>query len=72
MWQINGILLLLLLKGSMGNLNKNKITFFSFFIGTLSRSNWNLEVLVFAERRKLEYPDKNLLEQGREQQQTQG
>ena len=25
-----------------------------------SRSNWNLEVLVFKERRKPEYPEKNL------------
>ena len=32
----------------------------------LSRSNWNLEVLVFEERGKLEYPEKNLFEQGRE------
>ena len=31
-----------------------------------SRSNWNLEVLVFEERGKPEYPEKNLLEQGRE------
>ena len=30
-------------------------------------SNWNLEMLVFEERGKLEYPEKNLLEQGREQ-----
>ena len=29
-------------------------------------SNWNLEMLVFEERGKLEYPEKNLLEQGRE------
>ena len=28
-----------------------------------SRSNWNLEVLVFEERGKLEYPEKNLSEQ---------
>ena len=35
--------------------------------GTLSRLNWNLEVLVFEEpRRKLEYPEENLSEQGRE------
>ena len=33
---------------------------------TLSRSNWNLEVLVFEERGKPEYPEKNLSEQGRE------
>ena len=31
-----------------------------------SRSNWNLKVLVFKERGKPEYPEKNLLEQGRE------
>ena len=31
-----------------------------------SRSNWNLEVLVFGERGKPEYPEKNLSEQGRE------
>ena len=35
-------------------------------------SNWNLEMLVFEERGKLEYPEKNLLEQRSEnQQQTQ-
>ena len=28
--------------------------------------NWNLEMLVFEERGKLEYPEKNLSEQGRE------
>ena len=31
-----------------------------------SRSNWNLEVLVFEGRGKPEYPEKNLSEQGRE------
>ena len=31
-----------------------------------SRSNWNLEVLVFKERGKPEYPEKNLSEQRRE------
>ena len=31
-----------------------------------SRSNWNLEMSVFEERRKLEYPEKNLSEQGQE------
>ena len=31
-----------------------------------SRSNWILEVLVFEERGKPEYPEKNLSEQGRE------
>ena len=33
---------------------------------TLSRSNWNLEMLVFEERGKPEYPVKTLSEQGRE------
>ena len=32
-----------------------------------SRSNWTLEVLVFKERGKLEYLEKNLLEERREQ-----
>ena len=32
---------------------------------TVSRSNWNLEVLVFDERGKLEYPEKNLSGQSR-------
>ena len=31
-----------------------------------SRSNWNLEVLVFEERGKPKYPEKNLTEQGQE------
>ena len=31
-----------------------------------SRLNWNLEVLVFAERGKQEYPEKSLLQQERE------
>ena len=31
-----------------------------------SKSNWNLKVLVFKERGKLEYPVKNPSEQGRE------
>ena len=34
--------------------------------GTLSRSNWDLEMLVFEERVKPEYPEKNLSEQGQE------
>ena len=34
--------------------------------GTLSKSNWNLEVLVFEERGKPEYPEKTLSERGRE------
>ena len=40
-------------------------------VGTLSKSNWNLEVLVFEERGKPEYLEKNHLEQGENQQQTQ-
>ena len=32
----------------------------------LSRPNWNLETLVFKERGKPEYPEKNLSGQGRE------
>ena len=35
-------------------------------LGTLSRSNWNLEKLGFEERGKPEYQEKNLSEQGRE------
>ena len=31
-----------------------------------SRSNWNLEMLIFEERGKPEYPEKNLSEQSRE------
>ena len=38
---------------------------------TVSRSNWNLEMLVFVEGEKPEHPEKNLLEQGENQQQTQ-
>ena len=37
-----------------------------FSVSVRSRSNWNLEVLVFGERGKPEYPEKNLPEQGRE------
>ena len=37
-----------------------------FSVSLRSRSNRNLEVLVFGERGKLEYPEKNLSEQGRE------
>ena len=33
---------------------------------TVSRSNWNLEMLVFAEGGKPEYPEKNPWEQGQE------
>ena len=36
-----------------------------------SGSNWNLAVLVFEERGKPEYPEKNLSEQGDNQQHTQ-
>ena len=36
-----------------------------------SGSNWKLAVLVFEERGKPEYPEKNLSEQGENQQQTQ-
>ena len=36
-----------------------------------SRSNWNLEMLVFEETGKPEYPTKNLQEQGRESNQLQ-
>ena len=32
-------------------------------MGTLSRSNWNLEMLVFEERGKLEYLEINVLKQ---------
>ena len=35
-------------------------------LGTLSRLNWDLEVLVFKERGEPEYREKNLLEQGQE------
>ena len=53
--------------------NKKKINYFvqvsidvfsaEHYFSTLSRSNWNLEVLVFEERAK---PEKNLLEHRRE------
>ena len=36
------------------------------YSGSDSWSNWNLEMLVFEERGKPEYPEKNLSEQGRE------
>ena len=36
-----------------------------------SRLNWNLEVLVFKEREKLDSLEKNLSKQGENQQQTQ-
>ena len=35
-------------------------------VSVCSRSNWNLKVLVFKERGKPEYPEKNLSEQGKE------
>jgi len=35
-----------------------------FHAGPLSWSNWNLEMLVFVERRKQEYPEKNTSKQG--------
>ena len=35
-------------------------------VSVRSRSNWNLQVLVFEKRGKLEYPEKNLWEQRRE------
>ena len=35
-------------------------------VSVRSRLNWNLEVLVFEESEKPEYPEKNLSEQGRE------
>ena len=38
----------------------------SINVSVRSRSNWNLEVLVFEERGIPEYPEKNLSEQGRE------
>ena len=39
--------------------------------GTLSRSNWNLEVLVFEEMGKPEYPEKTSRSKDENQQQTQ-
>ena len=38
---------------------------------TVSRSNWNLEMLVFVEGGKPEYPDKNPRSRDENQQQTQ-
>ena len=37
-----------------------------WIVSVRSRSNWNLEVLVFEERGKPDYSEKNLSEQGRE------
>ena len=39
--------------------------------GRLSTLNWNLEMLVFKERGKLEYPEKNPRSKDENQQQTQ-
>ena len=41
-----------------------------FFVGLYS-SNWNLEMLVFEERRKLEYPEKTSRSNGESLQETQ-
>ena len=38
-------------------------------LGTLSRSNWNLEVLVFEEREKPEYPERKTSKSREENQQ---
>ena len=38
---------------------------------TVSRSNWNLEMLVFAEGGKPEYPEKNPRSKDENQEQTQ-
>ena len=40
-------------------------------LSTVSRSNWNLEMLVFVEGGKPEYPEKNSRSGDRNQQQTQ-
>ena len=42
-----------------------------FRFGPTSRSNWNLEMLVFMEGGKREYPEKNPLSKEENQQQTQ-
>jgi len=39
---------------------------FLFMCLCIPGSNWNLEMLVFVERGKLEYPEKNMPEQRRE------
>ena len=39
-------------------------------LSTVSRSNWNLEMLVFMERGKPEYPEKNLRSRDEKKQQT--
>ena len=43
----------------------------SGYSSTVSRSNWNLEILVFVEGGKPEYPEKNLWSGDKNQQQTQ-
>ena len=40
-------------------------------LSTVSRSNWNLEMLVFVEGGKLEYPEKNPRSRDENQQKTQ-
>ena len=40
-------------------------------LSTVSRSNWNLEMLVFVEGGKPEYPEKNPRSRNENQQQTQ-
>ena len=47
------------------------LSLLSFWVGTLSRSNWNLEWWFLRRGEKPEYPEKNLSEQGENQQQTQ-
>ena len=56
---------LLRLRATFKRKNKNTLLVYPN-VSVLSRSNWNLEVLVFEEREKPEYPEKNLSEQGRE------
>ena len=53
-------------KDLKNHLNNFSVNVFSteHQLGTLSRSNWNLEVLVFEEGGKPKYPEKNLSEQG--------
>ena len=55
---------LLRLRATFKRKNKNTLIVYRN-VSVLSRSNWNLEVLVFEEREKPEYPEKNLSEQGR-------
>ena len=43
----------------------------SGYSSTVSRPNWNLEMLVFVEVRKPEYPEKNSCSRDENQQQTQ-